>query len=207
MSLTDTYSLGISWSAANRIPTDSTLVAGDERASGSFQSEGTSPPEFSGAYTIARATSFVSATINAAKQKGYVNVLQQPHIMAIDNKTANLAVGQDVPIITSTNNIGTIGQGNGLTPATSSTIQYRNTGVTLGFTPHINANGVIRLEINLQISEPGQVNAQGGTPISNNQLETEMIVRDGQPWLWVGLSPTRKLGIATACLLSAAFLS
>lgn len=114
-------------------------------------------------------------------------MLQQPHIMAIDNKTANLSVGQDVPIITSTNNIGNIGGGNGLTPATSSTIQYRNTGVTLGFTPHINANGVIRLEINLQISEPGPVNAQGGTPISNNQLETEMIVRDGQTVVMGGL--------------------
>lgn len=188
VSLNDTYSLGINWSAGNRIPDDAGVSNGDEIVSSSFiQPSDTEPPAFSGAYTIARATSFVRATINAAKQKGYVNVLQQPHIMAIDNKTANLAVGQDVPIITSTNNISNIGQGNGLSPATSSTIQYRNTGVTLGFTPHINANGIIRLEINLQISEPQPTNAQGGTPISNNQLETEMIVRDGQTVVMGGL--------------------
>jgi len=176
--LTDAYNFGINWTAANS-PGDADLA---ETASLNFG--GTS---IEGTYTLARATSFIEARVNAAKNKGYANVLQQPHIMAIDNKTANLSVGQDVPIIVSTNNIGNLGQGNGLTPATSSTIQYRNTGVTLGFTPHINANGVIRLEINLQISEPGQVNEQGGTPISNNQLETEMIVRDGQTVVMGGL--------------------
>lgn len=179
VSLTDAFNFGINWRASNT--EDATRDTGAQ--TGSFTGDGA----FNGFYSVTKAASFVSASVNAAKEKGYVNVLQQPHIMAIDNKTANLSVGQDVPIITSTNNIGSIGGGTGLTPATSSTIQYRNTGVTLGFTPHINANGVIRLEINLQISEPGPVNAQGGTPISNNQLETEMIVRDGQTVVMGGL--------------------
>lgn len=176
--LTDAFNLGLNWRASNT--ENSQRDTGEQ--TGSFGSGG-----FSGVYSVTRASRFISASITAAKEKGYVNVLQQPHIMAIDNKTANLSVGQDVPIITSTNNITNVGNGNGLNPATSSTIQYRNTGVTLGFTPHINANGVIRLEINLQISEPGQVNEQGGTPISNNQLETEMIVRDGQTVVMGGL--------------------
>ena len=73
-------------------------------------------------------------------------------------------------------------------PASSSTIVYKPTGVSLSFTPHINANGVIRLQIALDISSAGAQSASAeAVPISQNSLSTEMIVRDGQTVVMGGL--------------------
>ncbi len=181
--LTDLFQFGINWTGSN---------AGDPNAknstfSSSFSGEGSDPSILSSSYTYVGLTSRIQASLTAAKQKGYANVLQQPHIMAIDNKPATISVGTDVPITTTTTNLTDVVDGGANNPASSSTVQYRNTGVTLGFTPHINANGVIRLEIGLDISQAG---AQAGTeavPISQNALETEMIVRDGQTIIMGGL--------------------
>ena len=178
--LNDNFELGIDWSGNNTDkanPSENTLGA-------IFSADGA----FSAGYTYTGASGFIQANINALKRKGYANILQQPHIMAIDNKAANISVGADVPIQTTTTNLANLAQGDGVTPASSSTIQYRQTGVNLAFTPHINANGVIRLEINLDISSAGE---QGSTaqavPISQNSLQTEMIVRDNQTVVMGGL--------------------
>jgi len=176
--LNDEFEFGIDWSA------DSQFEAG---AVDSRSIEYTATGNLSAAYNIVNATRLVTARVNALKKKGYVNVLQQPHIMAIDNQQASISVGTDVPITTTTTNIDRIVGGQGDNPATSSTVQYRQTGVTLGFTPHINANGVIRMEISLDISSAGAQSGTEAVPISQNALQTEMIVRDDQTVVMGGL--------------------
>ena len=57
----------------------------------------------------------------------------------------------------------------------------------LVLTPHINANGVIRLEISLDISAAGAQSGSEAVPITQNSLSTEMIVRDGQTVVMGGL--------------------
>lgn len=180
--LNDATSVGVKWGGffnGAAITEDDPVT--DQRDTLNFASG------LNGTYSYTGTASVIAAQLSLAKTKGYVNVLQQPHIMAIDNKSASISVGTDVPIITATNNINNVAGGGALNPVSSSTIQYRNTGVGLAFTPHINANGVIRLEINLDISEAGDPNPQGGTPISQRNLSTEMIVRDNQTVVMGGL--------------------
>ncbi|CAM2067577.1 Bacterial type II and III secretion system protein [Sulfidibacter corallicola] len=181
--LNDTFRLGINWSGEDNEGGRHDVDAGFGAVATGLSSSG-----FSTVYSYSGATASIKASLDAAKTKGYANVLQQPHIMAIDNQPANISVGTDVPIATTTTNINSVGTGNATTPASSSTIQYRETGVSLGFTPHINANGVIRLEISLDISSAGaQDSSAEAVPISQNTLETEMIVRDGQTIVMGGL--------------------
>ena len=180
--LTDTFNFGVNWSGSNSLPeTVDPDTAGFQAASAN------SNPIFSGTYTYVGSATSIIASLNAAKTKGYVNVLQQPHIIAIDNKPASISVGTDIPIATATTNLNNIATGGSTTPATSSTIQYRSTGVTLDFTPHINANGVIRLEVALNISTAGAQTGAEAVPISQNTLTTEMIVRDAQTAIMGGL--------------------
>ncbi len=175
--LDDTYNIGVDWSGSNEPGTAGETISGGFSADGAFSS----------AYSYVGSSGRIMANLTAAKSKGYANVLQQPHIMAIDNKTSAISVGTDVPIQTTTTNINDLATGSGFTPATQSTIQYRQTGVSLGFTPHINANGVIRLEISLDISQAGQQTGSEAVPISQNTLDTEMIVRDNQTVVMGGL--------------------
>ena len=179
----DAQSIGISWEGSN----DATAnPPSNPNAFGANFGDGGSA--LGATYSYTAATNKIAASIAAAKTRGYVNVLQQPHIMAIDNKSASISVGSDIPIATATTNIGGIVDGNSNTPATQSTIQYRQTGVSLSFTPHINANGVIRMNIAIDLSEPGaQSSAAEAVAISNNNLQTEMIVRDGQTVVMGGL--------------------
>lgn len=186
VSYNDAQSIGVAWGANNNAtanpPSNPNSVAGN------FGGGDGDSSSFGLAYSYTAATNQIQASISAAKNRGYVNVLQQPHIMAIDNKAASISVGSDVPIATTTTNINQITDGSSVTPASSSTIQYRQTGVSLSFTPHINANGVIRMTISLDLSEAGaQSSSAQAVPISSNNLETEMIVRDGQTVVMGGL--------------------
>lgn len=184
VSLSDTMNLGLNW---NWNPRPTTAVTGGsvETLSSGFNTDGKGV--LSSVYTYQVASGLLTAQVNALRKNGYANLLQQPHIMAIDNQSAAISVGTDIPIQTSTTNLSNIADGNGSTPAVSSNIQYRSTGVALSFTPHINANGVIRLEISLDISDPGNVSGAGAPPISQNSLQTEMIVRDSQTVVMGGL--------------------
>ncbi len=179
VSLKDGYNLGVNWNASSgNQDTDPS-----RSRSFSFTPDGTA---FSYSYTAL--TKSIVAAVSAAKNKGYANVLQQPHIMALDNKQASISIGDDIPIVTSNINIPGVGSGTDQV-VTSNNVQYRKTGVDLQFTPHINANGVIRLEINLSISSVGaEVSSGNGQPsISNNELSTEIIVRDNQTIVMGGM--------------------
>lgn len=178
--LKDSFKFGLEWGGDNETNTTEELGHGFSGTAGGGG--------ISGTYTYTAATAALNLKLSAAKTQGYSNVLQQPHIMAIDNMAASIAVGTDVPIQTTTTNLGSIVGGTSTSPASQSNIQYRPTGVTLSFTPHINANGVIRLEITLDISSAGaQASTAEAVPISQNSLTTEMIIRDGQTAVMGGL--------------------
>ncbi len=184
VSLSDTMNLGLNW---NWNPRPTTAVTGGSVETLTSGFNASNSGVLSSVYTYQVASGLLTAQVNALRKNGYANLLQQPHIMAIDNQSAAISVGTDIPIQTSTTNLSNIADGNGSTPAVSSNIQYRSTGVALSFTPHINANGVIRLEISLDISDPGNVSGAGAPPISQNSLQTEMIVRDSQTVVMGGL--------------------
>ena len=45
--------------------------------------------------------------IRALKTQGRIDILSRPQIMTLDNQTASILVGQNVPYVTSTNVTGT----------------------------------------------------------------------------------------------------
>lgn len=177
--LNDTFNVGFNWSASSGIGNDSQATT----RSFAFAEDSTAF-----VYSYAGLTKSIEAQITAAKTKGYANVLQQPHIMAIDNRPASISIGTDVPILTSNINVPGANTNTG-SIITTSNVQYRQTGVNLSFTPHINANGVIRMELSLSISSLGASTATANDQpaISQNSLDSEMIVRDNQTIVMGGM--------------------
>lgn len=107
------------------------------------------------------------------------SVLSSPQIMVLNNETATINVGDQIPIITSTS----IPQGE--TDYTSQTVQYKDTGVMLTVTPRINYNGIIILEIEQEVSDAS--GAGTATIISSRQLKTKLAVKDGNAVMMGGL--------------------
>ena len=80
--------------------------------------------------------------LTALEEVTDVNVISSPQLLVLDNQTARLQVGDQVPITTqqaqSVNDTDA--------PIVSS-VELRDTGVILTVTPRVNVNGQVILEI------------------------------------------------------------
>jgi general secretion pathway protein D len=117
-----------------------------------------------------------------------VKVLSNPSVVVIDNQTATLQVGDDVPISTGTANVLS---GNN---TVVNTIDYRNTGIILRVNPRVNVNGNIRLEIEQEISNVAPTaGADTLTPtVSQRKVKSSISIASGQTVLLAGLISERQ---------------
>ncbi len=130
--------------------------------------------------------------INALSGNSSTNVLSTPSLITRDNEEAEIHVGQEVPFITGnfTSGVSGGGGGSGLVNPFQ-TIERQDVGLTLGFTPQINAGNTIQLTIDLEISSIAQgIGAAGGAAdlITNQRtLTTSVEIEDGQILVLGGL--------------------
>lgn len=118
--------------------------------------------------------------ITALDTEGEINILSSPNILAIDNKESIIEVGEQVPIPTgeTTTDGGT----------TVKTIQYRDTGVLLKVTPHINSSGIIKMEMSQEVSEVGTLDeALDAHSFLTRKAQTSLVIEDGQTIVIAGL--------------------
>ncbi len=147
----------------------------------------------SAAFTAAGGLTFVAidtanklrGIINLLSSEGLVNILATPHIMAANNQEARIMIGQEVPILTSTST-PLVSQ---TTSFSTSTVQYRNTGIILSVKPQINAKGLVTLEIAQEVSDAqSTTTGVSGTPtFSVRQTKTSLITADNQTVFLGGL--------------------
>ena len=115
------------------------------------------------------------AIINAVKSDTTSNLLQQPHLITLDNQQASSLVGQEIPITTGqalSNNFDNAFR----------TVQRENVGIQLDVRPQINASGAVKLNFRLEGSSiAGPVSADNSELILNKRaIENSFVVDDGQ---------------------------
>jgi general secretion pathway protein D len=98
-----------------------------------------------------------SLLLRAIQEKGKVNVLSRPTILARHAQPAQIVVGQQVPIINGVT-FSALGQ-------ETSSVQYIPVGIILNVTPFIYPNGDVEMILAPQISEvaPQSTQISGGT--------------------------------------------
>ena len=117
------------------------------------------------------------------------NVLSTPQVLAADNQKAKIVVGENRPFPT--------GQAQGITGGTLVTIERKDVGVTLEFTPQVLENDLIRLEIKQEISAiaesvsqtigTGASSVPVGPTTTKRSMETTTIAKDQQTIVIGGL--------------------
>ncbi|MDB6064748.1 MAG: hypothetical protein JWR26_956 [Pedosphaera sp.] len=107
-------------------------------------------------------------------------VLAAPQINIEDNESGKIFVGQQVPFINSTLTTDVGGQNVSFT--------YRDVGVILEVTPHINNAGDVALKIHAESSAivPGQT-LLGGAIIDTRNFKTDLTARDGETLVLGGI--------------------
>jgi general secretion pathway protein D len=128
-------------------------------------------------FSYVNATNNITATLNALSNLTRVDVLSAPKLMVLNNHTASLQVGDQVPIATGSA-VSTIGSN---APIVNS-IDYRDTGVILKITPRVNASGLVLLDITQEVSDVSATDSSTlqSPTIQERKLTTSIAVQDGQ---------------------------
>jgi len=124
----------------------------------------------------------LGAFIEALEQKNLLQTLDEPTLMTSDGKEASFLVGGEfpIPVLQGGANAGAV------------TIQFREFGVRLTFTPNITGNNNIRLHVKPEVSALDYTNAlsfNGFTipALSSRKMETNVELGEGQSFVIAGL--------------------
>jgi general secretion pathway protein D len=106
-----------------------------------------------------------------------LRVLSSPNLLVLNNGTARLQVGDQVPIASqsSTSNLAP-------SAPTVNSINYKDTGVILNVTPRVNASGLVMLDISEEVSQAGATSTSSlnSPTISQRRVTSSLAVKDGQ---------------------------
>ena len=136
-------------------------------------------------FTLNQSDSRLTMLLNLMDEDGDTRVLSRPSILVRDNQEAVIKVGSEEPVLTSVSSSNTTIGGN---TQVDNDIQYRDTGIILTVTPHINEDGIINLEIEQEISQVGSDAGVLGLPrFTNREIKTSAVVRDGSALILGGI--------------------
>ena len=129
----------------------------------------------------ASATRFI---IDALSDLTEINMISSPNVIVLNNNTAALNVGDEVPIITQTTTSTVT-----TNPLIVNTVQYRPTGVSLEVTPQVNASGMVTLRLSQAVSDVRVTTSStiNSPTIQNRSLLSTVSVRSGDTVLLGGL--------------------
>ncbi len=127
----------------------------------------------------------IQAVLHVLDTYGNTKVISNPHLAALDNQKATIKVGDRIPICQQ----AFVGATVGTTNAVTTTSQYIDTGVLLQVTPHINAGGLVTLDVQAEVSTPGAISASCDQPptIATRSVQTLVAVPTGQTMVMGGL--------------------
>jgi len=132
----------------------------------------------------------VGAFLHAIQTDSDANILSTPNLLAMDNESAEIIVGENVPILTSTQQVYQTGL------ISSPSIQRQDVGLKLKLTPQINDSDYVKLNLTTEISKVVEstgginVNLQGVTT-SKRSAQTVVVARDRQTVVIGGLLDDR----------------
>ena len=129
----------------------------------------------------------LGATIKALEAKRLLQILAEPNVLAINGHTASFLAGGEFPFPTLQGGGGGLG---------AVTIQFREFGVRINFTPVVTPRGTIRLQVTPEVSSLDFANGlsfQGVTipALSTRRVQTEIELEDGQSFVIGGLLDNR----------------
>ena len=112
----------------------------------------------------------VDLELSALEQEGQVEIVSSPRVVTQDGNRARIAQGTQLP---------TIMANDGGTP----TVTYVSAELLLDVTPRIAPNDMVDMELEIKKNAPGTPSQIAGSvlyPINTNELETNVLVEDGE---------------------------
>lgn len=177
VTLRDELRYGVQWFMRNSL--------GDYEGEGIFGSGDPLSRSFPGFnYSLVDSAGQVRAMLSALAEDSLVNVLSSPSVMVLDNHSASIRVGDQVPVrVSETTSVVTDN------PVTVSNIQFRDTGVNLQVTPRVNAGGKVTLDVLQEVNDVSTTTTSGidSPTIQQRLIESSVAVQSGETIVLGGL--------------------
>jgi general secretion pathway protein D len=176
VNLSDDLKLGIDWKWTNSggaYNQTATLQPAAALATNSFS------------YLVEK-TGRLTAAFRALAENGRASVLSSPSVIATNGKKSKINVVDQIPITTSVLNSATN------PPVTTTTVEYRDVGVILSFTPFINDFGLVTLEIEQEVSDVNTIASGSNPTFFKRSISTNLVASQDQSIVLGGLVKERK---------------
>src|SRR6266545_5999430 len=192
ITLEKTKELGVEFRSTSDFTTESPVVFGGESfglindlARNPFALSGLAIGLVSGTITFGGQQFLnIGALVQAIQRQNDVNVLSTPHLLTTDNQEAEIVVASNIPFVTSTSQTQV---------STLTTIERKDVGIILRFTPQVSEGDKVTLKIYEEISaiqstvtagiDPRQV----GPTTSKRTAKTTVVVDSKQTVIIGGL--------------------
>lgn len=160
--------LGIQWGGS--------LFGVSTTVSGGANSPASGAASFSSfiASVISGGGTSLNATINALEAKSLVRTLAEPNLTTLSGVSASFLAGGQIPIRVADTNGNT-------------TLDYRDFGVRLMFTPVVLDGDRIQIHLTPEVSGIGSFTASGDPIFNTRTLDATVELRDGQSFAVAGL--------------------
>lgn len=174
VTLTDDLQYGLQWYLKNHNMLGSGgLTSAATPSAGAFN------------FALGSGSDQVLGMLNALARESKVRVLSSPSILVLDNQNASIKVGDQQPIFTGSLSTPS---GTGTTLTTATTVQYKDTGVSLQVTPHVNSNGLVKMDIQQDITDVGEVDsATNNRSFLQRNIKSNVAVKSGETIVLGGL--------------------
>ena len=183
ITLSGNLEYGVQWQFLGRMKKYDSELSLDGTLDGTESSGlGKSFPGFNWAVTLPPET--VRTTLSALAGDGLVNILSSPSVMVLDNQTATMQVGQEVPIATTQQQSTTTSDSNIVNQ-----IEYKSTGVQLDVTPRVTPGGLVQMEIEQEVSTVVKTDSSSlnSPTFQTRNIKSHVAVRSGQAVVLGGL--------------------
>jgi general secretion pathway protein D len=171
---------------------------GDDRITNGQTTAGTEFSDVSGGLRLGYLKSFVEdlagnvvpeleVVISALRSDANTNILSTPNLLTLDNETAEIIVGQEVPFVTgqytSTGTATATDQTTGTAVVNPfQTIERKDVGLKLKIKPQINEDKSLRLELEQEVSSVSPTVVEGASDLITNtrSIKATVLVDDGK---------------------------
>lgn len=144
---------------------------------------------FSAALGKFQLTSF----LDALQEVRLADLQAEPSIVTLDNRKAEILVGQEIPIrvLDVGTQGGQQGGGGGVNQVPRATVQLKEVGIILSVTPHITNNRQILLKLHAENSDAQLASSDVGFIFGKQRADNQLLVGDGETAVIGGLTVTQ----------------
>jgi type IV pilus assembly protein PilQ len=130
----------------------------------------------------------LTAFVQALQNVQLADVQAEPSVTVLDNRPAEVLVGDRVPLRVVDVSSQTAGAAGSQVPR--ATVRFEQTGINLKVTPHVTANRQVLMQVHAERSSIKPASVDIGYTIQTQQAESQVLVNDGETVVIGGLTVT-----------------